>query len=462
MKDKLMKPKYFLSLGTIAFSFIIGLSYSYQGLGGDQIKLHNANSGLNICFQRVSQSFTALMIRDVKSSYLGKSFRASTGECLQEVSNSLSKLGDNVSKGAILTLNNLKSDLHWFDKKVDRVNDMASKGEIDISQSNITDKYSELEGMKSSLEDKILSNVEKIEGTKAFTLTAMILAQLGFVLSGLSFFFYRRIKGIEVQQTEEISLDLGQEDPKVILRKIESTLRAHSFEKTSDFLFSHIKNLESENQKLSNIMVSQNQYSDSVYEIPLKGIEKEDNSNREVSDFSVSLNTILDNVKTRAFNDGIILDTNLADEFSIYAEEEVLQQTLSALINYSMEQASYSQQERKVTLRSKSLGGIAYCKVIVAGHKFLDEELELFNGGTPTPEMSLNLVLLKEMCKDANFSIALKNKQNSSQGKTSSEIELIFDRAKVKAVSLEKVPGTKESIKVVKGKKSDILNFLNA
>ena len=100
------------------------------------------------------------------------------------------------------------------------------------------------------------------------------------------------------------------------------------------------------------------------------------------------------------------------------------------------------------------MGGIAYCKVGISNYHFNEEELAFFNGSGPTSEMSLNLILLKEMCKDANVSIALRNKQNSTEGLFSGELELIFDRAidqdqsKMKEVDV---------VKVVKGKKAELL-----
>ena len=163
MKNKLLEPKYFLGLGAFAITAILSLSFFSNGLGNAKSGLQLANSGLGICFQRVTQSFTALMIRDTASNYITKDFRNITGECFQEVSNSFKSLSANLDNSNLKTLNNLKSDLHWFDKKIDRVNEMASQGEIDIYQSNITRKYSELETLKVELEEGIGSKIKEIK-----------------------------------------------------------------------------------------------------------------------------------------------------------------------------------------------------------------------------------------------------------------------------------------------------------
>ena len=453
MKNKFLKPKYFLSLGVIAFAFIIGLSYSSQILSSSQSKLHSSNSGLNICFQRISQTFTALMIRDVNSNYLTRDFRANTGDCLQEVSRSFSALGSYITKSTQLSLNNLKSDLHWFDKKIDRVNEMASNGEIDITQSNISGKYSELEVIKSDLENQILKSIEGISNLEKMIFASIVLAQFAFLLSGIAFFFYRKMQLAEIDNVESFVERAKYEDSAIILNKIENTFKNNHLKKSTDFLFGHIKMLEEENDVLSKAAIGQNQYSDKRYEIPLESIVRESTAKKEgeVSSFSLALNPILDRVQQRALSATVTLDTSLEDEFSVYAETEVLQQVLSALMNYSIDQASEVATARKVELKSKSLGGIAYCKVSISNYIFSPEEIELFNGGNPTGEMSLNLILLKEMCKDSQISIALRNKQNSSQKTSYCEIELIFNRAQE----------TRDLVKIVKGKKSEILNLLN-
>lgn len=459
MKNKILKPKFFLGLGAFAMTAILGLSFYSNGLGSAKSGLQLANSGLGICFQRVTQSFTALMIRDTASNYITKDFRNITGECFQEVSNSFKTLSANLDNSNLKALNNLKSDLHWFDKKIDRVNEMASQGEIDIYQSNITRKYSELESLKLELEEGISSKIKEISTKGQFTFVGTILAQVALLLSGLAFYFHRKIRLTENQKLENI-LERSSESTEEhsLYNIIQNTLQENQLSQTGIFLIDKIRNLEEQIQELSRQAINNNSYREQVFEIPEKvegnplEIQEE---KRSVSDFSMSLNAILDRVYNKAFNSGILLDTNLSDDFSVFSDEDTLQQLLSALVNYSMDQAGkQSDGQRKVSLRSKSLGGIAYCKVGISNYHFNEEELAFFNGSGPTSEMSLNLILLKEMCKDANVSIALRNKQNSTEGLFSGELELIFDRAidqdqsKMKEVDV---------VKVVKGKKAELL-----
>ena len=111
---------------------------------------------------------------------------------------------------------------------------------------------------------------------------------------------------------------------------------------------------------------------------------------------------------------------------------------------------------RKVIISGKPLGGIGYCKVKIAGHAFSDEEFAIINGRDANQDTNINLVLLKELVKDSNAKLAVKNKQNQSTGHIESEVELIFDRANI--VQEKKA---KPRVNVLKGTKKELKRFFD-
>ena len=145
----------FITLGLVSTGVYFG-----NNLLNKQASLYQASSGSSVCFQRITQTFTSLMIKDFSSSYLSPDFRTMTSECLDEVSKIIEKLDDSKLMG--LELNNLKSDYHWFDQKVLKVKELALANEIDILQSNISNKYGELEGLKNSFDEKIQGMISSI------------------------------------------------------------------------------------------------------------------------------------------------------------------------------------------------------------------------------------------------------------------------------------------------------------
>ena len=450
MKKFIFEPKTILATGIIAISLICGLSLINFNMNSSQSSLHKANSGVGICFQRVTQTFTALMIRDFSSNYLGQNFRTITSECLGEVTKALSSLG--VQKNVLKVSNNLKSDLHWFDQKIDKVSEMAKKNEIDISQSNVTNKYYELEAMKSSLEESLVSSIDKVELNKNWSLLGIAMSLVTLILSGVAFFFSRRIERVGLDNIEAIAADrLAQGDINDSITDLShQAFTSLNMPSTGLAIETFCSNLVRENRSLEASLLKMNTMGDERFEISLDPVTK------PIADFNIAFNTVLDKVQDKVFNHGILLDTDLNDNFKIYASNEELEQFLYSLISYSIDCTLGSDQSKKVTIRSKSLGGIAYCKVKVSNYAFSEEEMGILNGKAPSSETSVNLLLLRELIGDLNASIAIKNKQNSTTHAVESEMEIIFDRAR-EEVSVEE---PRAAVNVVKGSKQEIKEYL--
>lgn len=454
MKKTLLKPKTILASGILSIGLIFGLSLVNHNLGAKQASVHKANSGVGICFQRVTQTFTALMIGDFKSSYLGKNFRNITSECLGEVTKALSSL--DVQSNVMKVSNNLKSDLHWFDQKVDKVSEMAVKGEIDISQSNVTNKYYELEALKTTLEESLIGKVEGIDGNRDLTSLGIMMALLSLILSGVAFFFSQKIRRNELDAVEDIAGEklLNNEVDDAVTDLTYEVFSLLNLPNTKNIIETYCSNLVRENRALEQSLIQMNTLGYEKENEERVNIELEEPT-REIADFNASFNTVLDKMQEKVFNHGIMLDTDLNDNFSIYASNEDLEQLLFSLFSYSVDCSAKSEGNKKVTIRSKSLGGIAYCKVKVANYSFDEQEMGVLNGKEPSSDTSVNLLLLRELLRDLNASIAVRNKQNSESQTVESEMEIIFDRARETVLNEE----SKASVNIVKGSKQDIKRY---
>ena len=80
MKEKLLKTKSIMGMGILAIGMIFGISILNNNLLSQQTSFLKLNNGVGICFQRITQTFTALMIRDLRSDYLTSDFRSTTGD----------------------------------------------------------------------------------------------------------------------------------------------------------------------------------------------------------------------------------------------------------------------------------------------------------------------------------------------------------------------------------------------
>ena len=177
MKNIFLSSKILVGLGCISLVSILGFSMLGQNFAAKQASLFQVSNGLGVCFQRVNQSFTALMIKDFSSDFMTKDFRATTGDCFSELSSAIA------AKSLMTTniktkLNNIMSDTHWFGEKLDRVVELSETEQLDFSQSNIINKYVEIEQLKNNLEESMVVRAEGLESGKTLLFVAMILSQL--------------------------------------------------------------------------------------------------------------------------------------------------------------------------------------------------------------------------------------------------------------------------------------------
>ncbi len=446
-----------MSLGGVSVALVLGFSLLGQSLASKQSGLYQLSNGLGICFQRVNQSFTALMIKDLSSEFMTKDFKATTGECFSELSSAFA--AKSLMTGAIKTkLDNIMSDTHWFSEKADRVAKLSRNEEISLSQSNIINKYIEIEQLKSSLDELVLEKAKSLGNGSQLLLVALVLSQMLLCASFFYLFIKRKILSKDLNQIEkEIKQTrVGARDSDLIVQKILKKLfMALDIPNTHAFVGQYHQSLVEENYKLSDHLVRVNS---------LNAMEKTSDrhsigaleSTRDLDpiDFNHSLSAVIDKVRGKAFNHGIVIDTDVVDQFMIRSEAESLNQLLFSILNFSMDSSLEHNEGRKVEIKGKPLGGMAYCKFKIAGFCFNDEDLDVINGAEVSSSTNINLAILRELVVDANVKLGVKNKHNSEMNTNESEIELIFERALG-------VEAKKENTRIVKGSKRDIRKFLD-
>ena len=118
-------------------------------------RMNILSQGVNTCFNRISQTFTAMMIKDIQSPYLNRGFMGLSDECLNETIKGINPFRKHVGKG-YETLNQLISEVHWFHEKVLKIHSpMLSNANINIPLSPLTDRFTKMENFKVTLMDEI-------------------------------------------------------------------------------------------------------------------------------------------------------------------------------------------------------------------------------------------------------------------------------------------------------------------
>jgi len=133
----------------------LGSFWHYQSNQFQLDRMNVLNQGVGTCFNRISQTFTALMIREVHSPYLNRGFLGLSDECLNETIKGINPFKQNIGQGYVV-LSKLISDVHWFHESILKVHSpmVAGKG-MDVSLNPISSKFSQMEENKVNLMDEI-------------------------------------------------------------------------------------------------------------------------------------------------------------------------------------------------------------------------------------------------------------------------------------------------------------------
>ena len=83
-------------------------------------------------------------------------------------------------------------------------------------------------------------------------------------------------------------------------------------------------------------------------------------------------------LKDKAFTHGVIMDVPVDKDIQILCSEEGLDQITYTLLDFCTQASIAHNQGRKISLRAKSLGDIAYLKLFISNYCLNADELEFF------------------------------------------------------------------------------------
>lgn len=466
IKQILFNKVFIASIMGVSSISLMGL-VSFSHFNSAKLNSFNtAQSGIGICFQRVTQSFTALMIGDLKSNYISKNFNSMTSECFEDVEQATKGLVES-SHIALKTLNSLRSDLHWFDNQVSRILDLKKNQELDLSQSNLVSKYQNLEILRTQFEEELLTQKKKLQELGELAFYASAIAQLLLLLGGISLFLKSKLDSVASRRIESLlqgfEQDIDVDKDKIFYalehEKLIPIQLTNYFKEKIDDLENQVHSAEASLLKLAQIP------SNEVYAIDASVVgtgldtkldeeKKSSNSLKEEQrsekvDFSKNLNFALKNTLKSAVEKNISLETDIEDEFQVYSQSDALGQFLQSLLNFSISKASEVNSD-SIVLKTKGLGAIASFIIEFDQAVLAQEEIEYINLKSNTSN-NIDLTLIRELTKEANSSVELVQKFNKETGKVTHRLELSF----------EKVANAEKKINIVKGSKAKIREYFD-
>ena len=159
--------------------------------------------------------------------------------------------------------------------------------------------------------------------------------------------------------------------------------------------------------------------------------------------------------KIRGVVKGVIFDVELINTLWIEGTHETSSQAVFTAVNTAVAAAKEAH-AKKISIQTKSLGGVGLFRVTVPNHVYTSEQLEQFSSNDVVSK-NIEMELLKEVMKDVGGNVNMKNNIDDEGRISGSTIELVFTKTSAPELAIPTGKPAKELKRLVKGSKRDIL-----
>lgn len=458
--------------GLFLLTALVFNTYNIQENSGRIKRLTNFESGMQTCFSRVNQTYTAKMLAETASNYLTQNFQNLTEECFAEgilnVEDSFKAELSSIAK----KLSTLASNVHWFHEDI--LSPGSARSIVNDGESrNVGERFEKIETTK----DEILESSEryKVEVTNSLNNEKTVFYISATLLVILMFSEYmsnsrRRLSNdIREKEAEGELLDNGGVASVKVGEIIRSALEQNNLINCSKlFVNYHVhqsfdKSMKNKNLSLEELMtpigakatVKMNEAIDKIWYDDNIGLTADNGKKRIFQDLNlenISSSTI-DLLLEKVFSRGVKLDVKIPDNLMIKGRPEELEQTLYHLVNYAINSASHSKGEKNISIYAHRLGDIVAFDLIHSGLGFDEELLKQRVGINNSGKLlDVDLQICQTLLEEIEAKFQLDNKLNQNGEIIGGRIKIIFKAGSISATKLV-------DLKV--GSKKEILASLN-
>ncbi len=413
-------------------------------------RMNVLNQGVNTCFNRISQSFTAMMIKDIQSPYLHQGFMALSDECLNEASKGTAPFRSQLGAGYEV-LTRLLSDVHWFHESLNKIHaPMLAGMKLDAPLSPLSEKFAKIESFKTTLVDSVETTSSKLREIQKNDEILMGIGLIIFVLS-LSLLSLQEFNRLQLQrEIERQALNLlkaGQANVGAIVDQlVDRALVTQNMAVTAQIFKDYHGNilermaLRSSTDQTSAPLVVFEKKTDKV-EVETEAAHLEEVVMKPKS----SLKEIL--VSLQKIQGKENMQISDVRDVQVQLDYESLEQIMNSAIN---KLASNRTDGKKIMVSNQIHSDRTVVNLYLAKNAFLASELDFMEtSGSVSGEIDTNLMILKEMAKASDVTWNLENKTDRDGNISGMNIRFVINR-------VTKESRAKNLISVVKGKKKDI------
>ena len=444
MKDVLGKTKVLKPFAIIGLTVgLLGSTYSVYQTSDKLKKASVLEGGVQTCFNRVNQSYTARMLGDKYSPYLEAAFTNVTEECMADViaayEDNLAEHIDKVGK----KLNGLANDVHWFHTKVLKSESKALVAGVSINE--FGPRFQRIEQGKSSVLEsldsfkmklsEVLSNLKVTFFSLAFLLPLLLLWE---VLERRNL----KAKNREIEDealgelsSEDFTTDSKVEDIiKTALNQNELIYCSKLFSKYNSDIQRKVKslNLSDKVGKVELLKGSKEEVEAQIERIwqETDGIQADANAEYEIDqeytvddsieELRCSLDTVsskvVDHLSNKLLAEGVRIELQGEGDLFVKADEETLEQVIYQSLLYAIKASQEGSADKKVIVEGRKLGSLIVTDIQCYGRGFDEQFLNSHKGlKDNSSEMPLALQLTEEFISEVGGKVQYDNIMENSE-----------------------------------------------
>ncbi len=458
--------------GLFFLAILVVNTYCIQENSEKIKRLTNFDSGMQTCFSRVNQTYTASMLADSSSNYLTQNFQNFTEECFAEGILNVEETFKGELSQVAKKLSTLASNVHWFHEDLlspGSVNAISNNGE----SRNVGARFELIESTK----DEILEGSEKFktEITNSLNNEKIIFyvsATLLVILLFSEFISNTRKRILNNIREKEAHDELLDNDGAASVKAgeiIKSVLEQNSLFNCSKLfanyhaLYLFDKNIKNKNKfSLEGLVTPIGIKSPSVSEEILDKIWEDDSIGlttdrpkeqvlEELSLESISSN-VIDLLAEKLFSQGVQLDLKIPDNLIIKGRSEELEQSLYHLLSYAIGSTHEASDEKNISVAAYRLGEIVALDLVHSGEGFGEAALKSRVGASHSEKtLDVDLQICQTLLSEIGAKLQLDNKLNQNGDVVGGRIKIIFKAGKSSSSQLVdlKVGSKKEILELI-------------
>lgn len=442
-------------LATLGLFTLVGISAGLQNFSSMNGKILALQEGLQTCFTRVHNSYTARLIGS-GSNYLNESFVASTEECFGEAIRVYENL--NLDNGVVLEdLNALSTDVSWFHQKATAT---AEEGLFEgnpesVLLSNMSNRFEKLEMKKEEIGEALASEKNQIQTQKAMLGSIFyFVAAIVPLFIGLDYFRQRKQEEVIGESEKEAKAMLANEKissglVKDLMVKTLTGLGLRSLARLYEINAMRGEQEVSQEENKSDeagkpVMLTKGSQHDQIEKIwnestpnnvaPERSVKVEKRSSFSLEE---SVTNVLDLVSSKIFTQGINLDTQ-TEEVKVYGDQEAFEQALYNLMTNSIENYDFDDPHKYLSLNVRRLGSTVLFDLFDSGREFSKGFLRQAKGLSTGMVEHTELAIAQSLVEDFSAKISFENVANEDGVQVGRKAQIVLEAVAANEKSIPK------------------------